>query len=44
MAKQAPSAALRAQLRDRIINRIAELTLNDFEAARALGVGLGIVF
>jgi hypothetical protein len=32
---------LRAQLRDRIINRIAELKLKDFEAAEQLGLSRG---
>jgi len=38
MPKQPPSAPLRAQLRDRIIDRIAELKLKDFEAAEELGL------
>jgi hypothetical protein len=33
MPRQAPSAPLRLQLRERIINRISELTLNDFAFA-----------
>ena len=37
MPKQLPSAALRAQLRERIIDRIAKLKLKDFEAAEQLG-------
>jgi predicted XRE-type DNA-binding protein len=41
MAKQAPSAPLRAQLRERIIDRIAELKLRDFEAAGQLGLSPG---
>ena len=41
MAKQAPSAALRAQLRARIIDRVAELKLKDFEAAGQLGFSPG---
>lgn len=41
MAKRPPSAALRAQLRNRIINRVAELTLKDFEAAEELGLSPG---
>ena len=41
MAKRPPSAALRAQLRARIIARIAELNLKDFEAAEALGLSPG---
>jgi hypothetical protein len=36
-----PSAALRAQLRARIIDRIAELNLKDFEAAEELGLSPG---
>jgi hypothetical protein len=35
MPKQLPSAPLRAQLRERIIDRIAELKLKDIAAARA---------
>ena len=41
MPKQPPSAPLRAQLRDRIIDRIAELKLKDFEAAEELGLAPG---
>ena len=41
MAKQPPSAPLRAQLRERIISRIAELDLKDFEAAEELGLSPG---
>jgi hypothetical protein len=41
MPKQAPSAPLRAQLRDRIINRITELKLKDFEAAQEFGLSPG---
>lgn len=41
MAMQAPSAALRAKLRNKIINRIAEVTLKDFEAAEELGLSPG---
>jgi predicted XRE-type DNA-binding protein len=41
MAKKAPSVALRAQLRARIINRIAELNVKDFEAAEELGLSPG---
>jgi len=41
MAKKAPSAALRAQLRARIIERIVELNLMDFEAAGELGLSPG---
>ena len=41
MAKHPPSAALRAQLRNRIINRVAELNLKDFEAAEELGLSPG---
>ena len=41
MAKQPPSAALRAQLRARIIDRIAELKLKDFAAAEELGFSPG---
>jgi predicted XRE-type DNA-binding protein len=41
MAKQPPSAALREQLRERIIDRIAELKLKDFEAAEQLGLSPG---
>ena len=41
MPKQLPSAALRAQLRERILSRIAELNLRDFEAAEQLGLSAG---
>jgi predicted XRE-type DNA-binding protein len=41
MPKHPPSAPLRAQLRERIINRIAELKLKDFEAAEELGLSPG---
>ena len=41
MPKQPPSAPLRAQLRERIINRIVELKLKDFEAADELGLSPG---
>ena len=41
MPKQPPSAALRAQLRDRIIDRIAELNLKYVEAAEQLGLSPG---
>jgi predicted XRE-type DNA-binding protein len=41
MAGKSPSAALRAQLRARIIDRIAELNLKDFEAAEELGLSPG---
>jgi hypothetical protein len=41
MARQAPSAAVRAQPRARIINRLAELNLKDFEAAEELGLSPG---
>jgi len=41
MARHPPSAALRAQLRNRIINRIAELNLKDYEAAEELGLSPG---
>lgn len=41
MPKQPPSAPLRAQLRERIISRIAELKLKDFEAAEELGLSPG---
>lgn len=41
MTKQPPSAIRRAQLRNRIINRIAELDLKDFEAAEELGFSPG---
>ena len=41
MAKHPPSVALRAQLRARIIKRIAELNLRDFEAADELSLTPG---
>ena len=41
MPRPAPSAALRAQLRERIVSRIAELKLRDFEAAEQLGFSPG---
>ena len=41
MSKRAPSAALRAQLRKKILKRIAELKLKDFEAAEELGLSPG---
>lgn len=41
MSMQLPSAALRAQLCERIINRIDELNLKDFEAADELGLSPG---
>ena len=41
MPKQPPSAPLRAQLRERIISRIVELKLRDFEAAQELGLSPG---
>jgi transcriptional regulator with XRE-family HTH domain len=41
MPKLAPSAPLCAQLRARIINRVAELKLMDFEAADELGLSPG---
>lgn len=41
MAKQAPSGALLAQRRTRIVNRIPELNLKDFEAAEELGLSPG---
>jgi predicted XRE-type DNA-binding protein len=41
MAKRPPSAVLRAQLRARIFDRIAELKLKDFEAAAELGLSPG---
>ena len=37
MATRSPSAPLRAQLRERMLDRIAELKLRDFEAAAELG-------
>ena len=36
-----PPAPLRTQLRQRILNRIAELKLKDFEAAGRLGLSPG---
>jgi Helix-turn-helix domain len=41
MPKHSPSAPLHAQLRERIINRIAELKLKDFEAGEQLGLSPG---
>jgi len=41
MATQSPSAPLRAQLSERILSRIAELNLRDFEAAEQLGLSAG---
>jgi predicted XRE-type DNA-binding protein len=41
MPRQPQSAPLRAQLRERIINRIAELKLKDFEAAEQLALSPG---
>lgn len=41
MPKQPPSVPLRAQLRERIISRIVELKLKDFEAAEELGLSPG---
>lgn len=41
MPTKPPSAPLRAQLRERIISRIAELKLRDFEAAEQLGLSPG---
>ena len=41
MPKHPPSAPLRAQLRERIIDRIAELTLRDVEAAEQLSLSPG---
>jgi predicted XRE-type DNA-binding protein len=41
MATRTPSAPLRAQLRERIIDRIVELNLMDFEAAEQLGFSPG---
>lgn len=38
---QVPSATLRAQLRDRIINRITYLKLQNFELAEELDLSLG---
>ena len=40
-AQTPPSAPLRAQLRGRIINRIDELKLKNFEAAEQLSLSLG---
>jgi predicted XRE-type DNA-binding protein len=40
-AQTPPSAPLRAQLREPIIDRIAELKLRDFEAAEELGLSPG---
>jgi predicted XRE-type DNA-binding protein len=42
-AQTPPSAPLRAQLREWIINRIAELKLKDFEAAEQLGLSPGLM-
>ncbi len=39
--KQPPNAALRTQPRNKIISRIAELKLKDFEAAEKLSVSAG---
>lgn len=41
MSKQFPGAPLRAHLRDRIIDRIAELSLRDVEAAAEPGLSPG---
>ena len=41
MATSTPSARLRVQLRERILARIAELKLMDFEAAEQLGLSTG---
>ena len=41
MPATSPSAPLRAQLRERIISRIAELKLRDIEAAAQLGLSAG---
>ncbi len=41
MPKHPPAHPLRAQLRERIISRIAELDLKDFEAAEQLGFSPG---
>ena len=41
MATTPPSARLRAQLRDRILRRIAELKLLDIQAAEQLGFSAG---
>jgi predicted XRE-type DNA-binding protein len=41
MPSKPPSANLRAQLRERILSRIAELKFRDFEAAAELGLSPG---
>ena len=41
MPKQASSALLRTQLRERVIERIAELKLRDVDAAEQLGLSPG---
>jgi predicted XRE-type DNA-binding protein len=41
MPNHPPSAPLRAQLRERILSRIAELKLRDVEAAEQLGLSVG---
>ncbi len=41
MARPLPSAPLRAQLRERILSRIDEPKLKDFEAAAELGFSPG---
>jgi predicted XRE-type DNA-binding protein len=41
MPAKSPSAPLRAQLRQRILSRIVELKLRDFEAAEQLGLSPG---
>jgi len=41
MPRPAPSAPLRAQLRERMLSRIDELKLRDFEAAGQLGLSAG---
>lgn len=41
MPTTTPSAPLRAQLRERILARIAELKLRDVEAAAQLGLSAG---
>lgn len=41
MPAKSPSAPLRAQLRERILGRIAELKLNGVEAAEQLGLSAG---
>jgi predicted XRE-type DNA-binding protein len=41
MPKHPPSAPLRAQLSERIIDRITELKLKDIEAAEQLGLSPG---